>query len=427
MDRPYLVVGSDPSCDLRLDHEGVEPRHCYLQWLEGHLFCCSIGQHASFYPRRDSQLSGRWIERAPIPIGPFQLTLISDEIQPEQTTEYEVGAELGFLKNRINFKVSVYHSDSRDQSLTQNLSSATGFTQQITNVGLVTNDGQELDLSVIPVKTSNWNWNLGINFSHYGNKVVSLGPGQTQLQLPGSGAIYAVVGLPYPVIKTNDFNRDPQGRVIVDATTGLPSVNSQLTTYGNTNPTHILGVTSSLTYKSWNLSFVIDYRGGNQVFNTIAATEAFTGISSQSAQNGRQRFIFPNSVINTGTASNPVYTANTTVAVNNGGDVEGSGFWPTIFSSPLGSIFVDDASFIKLREATFTYTVPPGFLAKNAKYIKKASIGLVGRNLLMFRPKSNTFTDPEFSDAGSGNATGTTSVNQTPPTRFYGANLTLTF
>jgi TonB-linked SusC/RagA family outer membrane protein len=352
---------------------------------------------------------------------------LSPNIKPEQTTEYEVGAELGFLKNRINFKVTVYHSDSRDQSLTQNLSSATGFNQQITNVGLVTNDGQEFDLNLIPVKTTNWNWNLGINFSHYSNKVVSLGQGQTQLQLPGAGSIYAVVGKPYPVIETNDFNRDPQGRVIVDANTGLPSINSALTIYGNTNPTRILGITSSLTYKSWNLSFVVDYRGGNQIFNTIGGTEAFTGISSQSAQNGRQRFIFPNSVINTGTAANPVYTPNTSVAVDNGGNTEGFGFWPTIYSSSLGSIYVDDASFIKLREATFTYTVPAGFLAKNASFIKKASIGLVGRNLLMFRPKSNTFTDPEFSDAGSGNATGTTSVNQTPPTRFYGANLTLTF
>jgi len=360
-------------------------------------------------------------------LGGYSLSLQNNNpnIQPEQTTEYEFGAELGFLKNRVNLKVTAYHSDSRSQSLTQVLSSATGFASQLTNAGLVTNDGQEIDLNVIPVKSRDWNWTVGFNFSHYANLVKSLSQGQTQLSLGNN--VYAVVGKPYPVIETYDFNRDPQGRVIVDGSTGLPSVNSNLTTYGTTNPTHIIGVTSSLTYKSWNLAFVIDYRGGNQVFNTQAGTEAFTGVSTQSAQNGRQRFIFPNSVVNTGTAANPVYTANTSVAVDNGGDVEGSGFWPTIFSSNIGSIFVDDAAFIKLREATLTYTIPASFLAKSASFIKKASIGLVGRNLLMFRPKSNTFTDPEFSDAGSGNAIGQTSINETPPTRFYGANITLTF
>jgi TonB-linked SusC/RagA family outer membrane protein len=343
-------------------------------------------------------------------------------IQPEETTEYEVGAELGFLKNRINLKFTDYHSDSRNQSLTQLVSSATGFTSQLANAGLVTNDGQELDLTVIPVKSRDWTWNVGINYAHYANKVVSLSPGQTSLDLGNS--IYAIVGKPYPVIQVNDFLRDPQGRVIVDPVSGLPSQNPNLTTYGNTNPTHILGITSSLTYRAFNLSFVIDYRGGNEVFNSQAGTEAFTGVSTQSAQNGRQRFIFPNSVIPNGTGG---YTPNTSVATNNGGDTEGSGFWPDIFSNGINSLFVDDASFIKLREASLSYNVPAAFLQKNASFIKRASVSLLGRNLLMFRPKSNTFTDPEFSDAGSGNGIGSTSVNETPPTRFYGANLTLTF
>jgi len=351
-------------------------------------------------------------------------------IKPEQTTEYEVGAELGFFKNRINLKFTDYHSNSRNESLTQAVSTATGFQSQLTNAGLVTNDGQEVDLNIQALKSRDWNWVVGANFAHYQNKVVSLAQGQTSIQILNNGAgtnIYAIVGQPYPVIQVNDFQRDPQGRVIVDPVTGLPSQNPNLTMYGNTNPTHILGITSSLTYKALTFSFVIDYRGGNEVYNQQAATEAFTGVSSQSAQNGRQRFIFPNSVINTGTAANPVYVPNTSVATNNGGDTEGSGFWPDIFSNGINSLFVDDASFIKLREATLTYQVPASFLQKNASFLKKASISLLGRNLLMFRPKSNTFTDPEFSDAGSGNAIGETSVGETPPTRFYGANLTLTF
>jgi len=343
-------------------------------------------------------------------------------IKPEQTTEYEVGAELGFWNNRINLKFTDYHSNTRNESLTQVVSTATGYQDQLANAGLVTNDGQEVDLNIQAVKTRDWNWTVGVNFSHYANDVVSLSQGQTSLDLGNN--IYALVGHAYPVIQVNDFARDPQGKVIVDPVTGLPSQNPNLTTYGTTNPTKIFGLTSSLSWKSWNLSFVIDYRGGNEVYNQQGATEAFTGVAAQSAENGRQRFIFPNSVIANGSGG---YTPNTSVAVDQGGDVEGSGFWPDIFSNGINSLFVDDASFIKLREANLTYNLPASFLQKNASFIKKASVSLLGRNLLMYRPKSNQWTDPEFSDAGSGNAIGSTSVNETPPTRFYGANLTITF
>jgi len=347
---------------------------------------------------------------------------LNPAIQPEQTTEFEIGTELGFFKDRINLKFDYYHSDSRNQSLTSVLSAATGFSNKISNAGLVTNNGEELDLNIIPVKSKDFTWKLGFNYSHYGNMVKALGPGQTQLELPGSSSIYAVVGKPYPVIETPDWNRDPQGRVIVDASTGQPSVSTNLTTYGTANPTYIAGMTNTFTWKSLSFSFVLDARGGNQVFNTIGGTEAFTGISSQSAENGRTRFIFPNSVINTGTAANPVYTPNTSVAVDNGNGGQPGSFWSNIYSSPIGSLYVDDAAFLKLREATLSFTIPNKFLEANMPYLKSASISLVGRNLLMFRPKSNTFTDPEFSDT-TGNAVGTTSTSETPPTRYYGATI----
>jgi TonB-linked SusC/RagA family outer membrane protein len=346
---------------------------------------------------------------------------LNELIKPELTTSKEIGLELGFLDNRIHFSFTDYHSDSRDQSLTANVSAATGFGQELVNAGLVTNDGQEIDINVIPIKTNKFQWNLGVNYTHQSNKVVALAGGAQQLSLGNN--VYAVVNKPYPIIETEDFVRDPKsGKVIVDPVTGLPSVSSTLSEYGTTNPTRIFGLTNTLTYGPWSLYFVIDARGGNQIYNGIGGTLAFTGVSSQTASNGRQRFIFPNSVV----LQNGQYVPNTSVAVDQGGDVESSGFWPTIFSSSLGSIFVDDASFIKLREATLTYTIPANLLA-SIHFIKKASISAIGRNLWMWRPKSNTFTDPEFSDAGSGNSIGSTSTNETPPTRFIGGNITITF
>jgi TonB-linked SusC/RagA family outer membrane protein len=356
---------------------------------------------------------------------------LNPNIKPEQTLEYEGGVELGFLKDRIKFETTISHSESKNQSLTSSVSSATGFTQEIANAGLVTNDVQEFDLSLIPVQSRNFTWTVGINFTHYANKVVSLSGGQHQLQIGNNAAntvgavagIYAVVGKPFPIIETNDWIRDPaSGKVIVDAGTGQPTPNPNLTEYGTTNPTYQWGFNSTLTYKSLSFSFVIDYRGGNEIFNSTASVEAFTGISAQSAQNGRQRFIFPNSVV---ASPGGGFVNNTSVAVNNGNGGQPSSFWANIYGQPVGSLFVEDAAFIKLREANLTFQLPAS-IVKSIGFIKKASIGLIGRNLLMIRPKSNDSIDPEFADT-TGNGIGTTSVSQLPPTRFYGANLSVSF
>src|SRR4029077_14539069 len=99
-----------------------------------------------------------------------------------------------------------------------------------------------------------------------------LQPGVTELQLSDfangtagvAGGIYAVQGKAYPVIKTTDWLRDSvSGKVIVDPVTGAPSVDPNEKTYGNTNPTDILGINTSVTFKNFTLSAVADYRGGN--------------------------------------------------------------------------------------------------------------------------------------------------------------------
>src|ERR1035437_9331748 len=170
-------------------------------------------------------------------------------------------------------------------------------------------------------------------------------------------------------------------------------------------------------------SAVADYRAGNYIMNELATNLSFEGVSQFSAQNGRQRFIFPNSVI----MVNGKYVDNTSVAVNNGNNTGGAGFWPgSVYGTNLGSPFVQSAAFWKIREVSITYDFPASLLS-GAKFIKRLSVGLVGRNLFMFRPASNQYTDPEFSSSGSGNAVGRTNENQLPPTRIFGANVTVTF
>ncbi|MBS1604698.1 MAG: SusC/RagA family TonB-linked outer membrane protein [Bacteroidetes bacterium] len=369
-------------------------------------------------------------------------TYLNPLIKPEITDEWEVGGELGFYNNRINLSGAYYQSKSKGQTLTAGIAAPTGFTQKVVNAGLVTNRGMELDLNVTPVKTKDVTWNVGISYAHYINKINELLPGVDELQLSNfangsagvAGGIYAVKGQPYPVIKTTDWVRDSaNGKVIVDPVTGLPTLDPNEKVFGNTNPKDILGINTSVTYKGFTLSAVVDYRGGNYIMNSLGQNMDFTGVSFHSAENGRQRFIFPNSEIPDGTGK---YIPNTSVAISNGGNIGGAGFWPTLYTNGIGTPYITNAAFWKLREVALNYEIPAKALSR-ASFIKRITVGIVGRNLLMLRPKSNFWSDPEFNDnsttgvgtnnTGTGNAIGSTSEFQTPPTRLYGANISITF
>ena len=78
MTRPYLLIGSDPACDLRLDHEEIAPHHAFLQWVDGQIFCCDLAPRPSNLPIRRQPPNGRWLTAEPLEIGPYLLHLDSD-------------------------------------------------------------------------------------------------------------------------------------------------------------------------------------------------------------------------------------------------------------------------------------------------------------------------------------------------------------
>lgn len=334
-------------------------------------------------------------------------------LKPEQTVSKEIGLDLGFFNNRISLETSVYHEVTKDQEITTgiNISNATGFGAAVINTGSGVNKGYEITLAASPVLSlhNGFTWNISINFSHNQNKATSLYQGLNQLSIGSSN--YIVVGKSYPQLIGSDYNRDKEGHVIVNATTGLPTVNNTLVDFGQTNPKNILGATTSFSFKHFTLSGTAEYRGGAVVYNGFASTLDFSGISYTSASAGRERFVYPNSVIET---SPGVYQKNTNVTTNTGG----GGFWADGIRDNVMSNYVVSADYLKIRELSLAYEVPEAFL-KRIKFIKKASIALVGRNLFMFRPKSNIYTDPEI-NIGTDNPQGYNNLNQTPPTRIYG-------
>ncbi len=352
-------------------------------------------------------------------------TLSNKSLKPEQTTEMEAGIEMSFLKNKIHFESNIYQSNTKDQTIPATISAATGFYRAYINAGELQNRGIEVDLKFTPIlRIGDVRWNGSLNYSYTESKVISIIPGTLDEIAISDGTntsvSYATVGEQFPNIKVTDVNRDPQGHIIVDKLTGLPSVNSAVTQVGHGNPNHIVGLATDLTYKGFRLSAVAEYRGGNVINNRIGNALDFTGVSEHSALNGRQSFIIPNSVIET---SPGVYTPNTTALVAQAGRQ----FWVNSAYHTTDMAYVTSAAFWKLREVALTYDIPVDRIF-GSNVIKNAQVGIVGRNLLMLRPKTNVWTDPEFNNSStSSNAVGFTTEDQAPPTRLYGFSVKLTF
>jgi hypothetical protein len=364
-------------------------------------------------------------------LGGYQLTttVANPNIKPEQVTEKEVGVEFGFMKDRITLHADWYQQELTDGIVNASLPNSSGYTTALLNAANTTNNGFEIDLKGNVIQTRNSTWRVSINYSHNETTVNSINGGLTSLGLASAsgtnftgnlnaanGNAFAVKGQLFPVIETRDWVRDASGHVIVNSVTGLPSIDPTLKILGNATPKDIIGITTSFTWKAFNITATADYRGGYKIFNTIGQYMSFTGSSTYTTQTNRQRFVFPNSVV----LKDGKYVTNTDVTV----DDANYNLFPGLFNS-VGSPYVESAAAWKLREVAITYNIPKSAL-RIFKVVQSAAFTVSGRNLIMLRPKTNLWTDPEFSEDTS-NAVGRNSTSEAPPTRIWGGTLSVTF
>jgi len=330
---------------------------------------------------------------------------------PEFVVNTEVGFELGLFKNRVNLEATAYTQDNTDQIVQVAYSGATGFTSALLNAASFVNKGLEFDLKLTPlVKIRNITIDFKANYTYQTNKVNRIVEGVNQLGI-GNGN-FVMVGYPAYTFQLSDYVRDDQGRVVVNRATGLPSLDPVIRPFGHTQPNHLLGLNLNVTWKDLTFSAVADYRGGAQIYTGNLGTGMdFSGISKRSAQNARQPFIMPNSSYWDGTK----YVANTNIYMTGGYN-----FWSQSVNTSANTNYLVSGDFWKIREVSLSYNIPMrwfGF-AKNA--IKGANFTISGRNLFMFLPSTNEWTDPEFSNT-TGNAQGVSGLDNTPPTRIFGA------
>lgn len=339
-------------------------------------------------------------------------------LKPEGSTSREFGIEASFLKNRIGFDVTYYQTNTTDQIYPAIISTATGYATKIVNGGNVENKGIEASVFATPVRTKDFSWNININWTRNRSKVLSLFEGSQNLVLTssqGGVTINATVGQPFGTIQGKTINTLNGQPLVKD--NGYYSVTTTTSNViGNVNPDWIGGVSNSFRYKNFTLGFLVDTRQGGNLFSLDMYYSAQTGVLPESAGNNDLGKPVRNSLADGGGVILPGVTADgkpNTQRVSI--DANSPAFPP--------SKYVYDAGYVKLREATLTYSLPQSLWQK-AAFIKGIDLSLIGRNLWIIH-KNLPYADPE-ENLSAGNSQGYQS-GAYPTTRTLGFNVRVKF
>ena len=379
-----------------------------------------VGNDASFDYLQDSFVVNTPIGTASTSVSNTKKKI---DLKPERTKSFEAGIEMRFVNNRLGFDVAYYKTNSVDQIFGVPVSTATGFTNKILNAGEIENSGVEVSLTAMPVKTDDFNWNVNVNWTRNRNKVISLEDGIQNLQLgsfQGGVTINATVGEPYGVIQGTDYTY-LNGERVVDATSGeYIASSSSNEVIGDSNPDWQMGITNSFNYKNLAFNFLIDIQQGGSIFSLDQYYGRATGLYEETAFINDLGNPVRNSLADGGGFINEGVNAN---GEANTTRINAENFGALGYRRGLpNSAFVYDASYVKLREASITYTFPKKIIERT--FLTNATFSVVGSNLWIIH-KNIPHEDPE-GGLSSGNVQGF-SVSPLPTTRDLGFNVKLQF
>ncbi|MFT3751758.1 MAG: TonB-dependent receptor [Paludibacter sp.] len=349
-------------------------------------------------------------------------------LKPEFIESVEAGFEAGFLKNRIYLDVSYYNQNNTNQIVNIRVPRSTGYNFAYVNAASFKNYGLEAQLKFTPlVDLGDVRVNFTANYSYNNSEVLSIYNDLNELSIGGYtiASNMAVTGMPAFVLNATDYKRDPKGRVIIDAETGYPIPDEVNKKFGRTEPLHMIGLNPLVEWKGLTISALFEYKGGHYAYNQIGSDMAWTGVPEITGANHREHFVFPNSVYED--PSNPgTYIENTNITTT--GDAVD--FFTSDFYRNTASNFITSAASWRFRELSLTYSLPASLLAKQ-RLIQGVSVGVVGRNLVLWLPKTNVYSDPDFkgnqSFLSGGNISGISNATVNPPTRTIGGTLTVKF
>ena len=357
------------------------------------------------------------------------------DLRPENTKSWETGLEMSFFDSRVGFDLALYKSASFDQIMAVPISQTSGYNFLWVNAGEIENKGVEVTLNLNPVRTTDFRWDMNINWSKNnsvvvdlytdpisGNKITNLVLGSFQ----GGVTLNATEGQPYGMIQGKDYTYDANGNKIISASSGLP-VKSKTATknLGSVNPDWMGGISNTLSYKGVSLSFLVDMQKGGNIYSLDMYYGLASGLYPETAGNNDLGNPVRDPITDDATSggyiiegvnvAGGVSTPNTTRV-----DATTSDGWG--YAVEPHRAFVYDASYVKLREVSLSYAIPFNILSKT--FIKGITLSAVGSNLWIIS-KNLPYADPE-SGLSAGNIQGY-SIGSLPTTRDISFSLKLNF
>lgn len=335
--------------------------------------------------------------------------LPNENVRPEITTSVEVGSDLEFFSDRAQLSFTLYSQSTENQILNIPVSSGSGFTSQIINAGEVANQGIELTLGGTPLVSDDFRWDLTFNFAANESEVRDF-PGEIETRILGTGRsgvqIIAREGEPFGQIIGETFARNDDGEILV-GDDGIP-LRGGRDVIGNSQPDWTGGINSMLQYRNVGLDVTVDMQQGGDIYSLSNVIAHNTGNHEATLEGREGGFVFEG-VTEDGS---PNDTA-----------VDPESFWSDVAAFPEGGIdeyFVQDASYVRLRQVTLSYDVPTSLFGNLP--VHGFRVSATGNNLF-FLNRNTDGIDPTASSRGGSSFVQGLEYAAFPNTRSYGLTL----
>jgi hypothetical protein len=332
------------------------------------------------------------------------------DLKPLTSTTYEAGLDLQLFNRKVGLDLTFYNRKTTDDIVRTTISNASGYTEALLNVGEVSNKGIEVLLTLKPVRTRNFSWEINYNIAYNKSEIVKLADGIDAVTIGNGvsgGVIRNVVGRPYGTVWGFLHKKNSAGETIFNSTSNLQVV-SELMELGVGVAPLTMGITNNFSYKDFNLSILIDGKFGNTIWSNTNWYASRFGLP-KSTLPGRENGLELSGVDESGAKYN--YTVPVAQIDN---------YYNS--QQTYTGLFAYDGSFIKLRQLILGYRLP---VSKIANFpLQSATVSLVARNPFILYRQTENF-DPESSNTND-NAQGLEAFGL-PRTRSFGINLQLKF
>lgn len=342
-------------------------------------------------------------------------TAVANQLEPEMTSSWEIGADLRFFDSRTRLDVAWYSTTVDNQIVQVRVSPTSGTILQTRNEGSIENKGLELTLTQDILRSKDFNWSVTANYSFNRGKVLYLPDDVIEITGTQYGDIFPTAYLngSTTAISGKDYERTPDGQIICNEQ-GYPVISAiKNNLIGNREPDWLLGLGSNFSWKDLSVSFLFDGRMGGDVVNVTRR-----GLNGNGMENLLTKYRSHEVVIKgVVKQADGTYVPNTTPVIVDSNFI-------TNYYNAVSSNFIEDGSYIRLSYVTVGYDLSR-LLSKKCP-IKGLKVSATGRNLFLLT--KYTGSDPQIL-AGTGGGTGSAGIDNysVPTTRSFNFSLSATF